>query len=138
MFVNFKFELMLTATVVINVKFYSPPFTDVTIDYSSPCEPSPCGLNAICTERNNAGSCKCVDSFIGNPYEGCRPECVINSDCSPMQACVQNKCKDPCPGVCASNAICQVVNHIPSCYCPPGLTGNAYTYCVEKVEGMYN
>lgn len=72
---------------------------------------------------------------MGNPYEGCRPECVINSDCAPMLACIQNKCKNPCPGVCAPNAICQVVNHLPSCHCPPGLAGNAYQYCVTKVEG---
>lgn len=107
----------------------------MSVSYSSPCEPSPCGLNAECTERNGAGACKCIESYIGNPYEGCRPECVINTDCPPMQACVQNRCKDPCPGVCASNAICQVVNHLPSCYCPPGFTGNAYSYCIEKVEG---
>lgn len=111
---------------------------DTIIEYSSPCEPSPCGLNAECTERNGAGACKCIDTYVGNPYEGCRPECVINTDCPPMLACIQNKCKDPCPGICAPNGICQVVNHLPSCYCPPGLTGNAYVNCIEKVEGMYH
>ncbi|CAK1581918.1 unnamed protein product, partial [Parnassius mnemosyne] len=110
------------------------PLADTIIEYSSPCDPSPCGLNAICTERNGAGSCKCVDSYVGNPYEGCRPECVINSDCPPTLACVQNKCKDPCPGICALNGICQVINHLPSCYCPPGLTGDAYSYCKENEE----
>lgn len=54
-----------------------------------------------------------------------------------MLACVQNKCKDPCPGVCAPNAMCQVVNHLPSCNCPPGLTGNAYVNCIEKEEGIF-
>lgn len=120
---------------LLTIEFY---FLDTIIEYSSPCDPSPCGINAECSERNGAGSCRCVESYVGNPYEGCRPECVINSDCASMLACIQNKCKDPCPGICAPNGICQVVNHLPSCYCPPGLTGNAYTYCVEKVEGVYS
>lgn len=107
------------------------------MEYSSPCDPSPCGIHAKCEENNGVGSCTCIESYFGNPFEGCRPECVINSDCAPMLACIQNKCKDPCPGVCAQNAICQVVNHLPSCYCPPGKTGNAYVNCVEKVEGMF-
>lgn len=114
--------------------YYIP---DSGIEYSSPCEPSPCGLNAECVERNGAGSCKCLEDFIGNPYEGCRPECVVNTDCSPTLACIQNKCKDPCPGICAPNGICQVVNHLPSCHCPMGLTGDAYTYCIDKVEGKH-
>lgn len=55
-----------------------------------------------------------------------------------MLACIQYKCRDPCPGICAPNGICQVVNHLPSCYCPPGLTGNAYVNCIEKLEGMFS
>lgn len=110
-------------------------FISVSIIFNSPCEPSPCGLNAECSESNGAGACRCIDTYLGNPYEGCRPECVINTDCPPQLACTQNKCKDPCPGVCGSNAICQVVNHLPTCYCSPGLTGNPYSYCIDKVEG---
>lgn len=113
-------------------------FSESIIEYSSPCDPSPCGINAECLERNGAGACRCEKSFVGNPYEGCRPECIVNSDCPPMLACMQNKCKNPCPGICAPNGICQVVNHLPSCYCPPGLTGNAYVNCIDKDEGMFN
>lgn len=39
-------------------------------------------------------------------YEGCRPECVLSSDCPSDKACIRNKCKDPCPGVCGLNAEC--------------------------------
>jgi hypothetical protein len=95
----------------------------------NPCVPSPCGSNAVCKERNGAGSCVCLPEYIGNPYEGCRPECVLSSDCPLNKACVRNKCVDPCPGTCGQNANCQVINHSPSCTCIPGYTGDPFRYC---------
>lgn len=94
-----------------------------------PCNPSPCGANAICKERNGAGSCICLPEYFGDPYTGCRPECVTNSDCDRSKACVNNKCRDPCPGTCGLNAECSVINHTPSCTCLPGYTGNPITAC---------
>lgn len=96
----------------------------------NPCIPSPCGMNAICKEYNGAGSCSCLPEYHGNPYEGCRPECVINSDCTPQKACVKNKCQNPCAGTCGQNAECYVTNHLPSCTCIPGFTGDPYKYCI--------
>lgn len=98
-------------------------------EHLSPCNPSPCGANAKCEERNGAGSCQCLEEFYGNPYEGCRPECVLNTDCSSNKACIQNKCKDPCPGTCTQNAVCQVVNHRPLCTCLDGYSGDPYRSC---------
>lgn len=95
----------------------------------NPCNPSPCGTNAVCKERTGAGSCACLPDYIGNPYEGCRPECVLNSDCVSNLACINNKCKDLCPGTCGQNADCQVVNHLPSCTCKSGYTGDPFKYC---------
>jgi hypothetical protein len=95
----------------------------------TPCIPSPCGSNAICKEQNGAGACVCLPDYFGNPYEGCRPECVVNSDCSSNKACVRNKCTDPCPGTCAPTADCQVINHLPSCTCRYGYTGDPFRYC---------
>lgn len=94
-----------------------------------PCSPSPCGANAICKERNGAGSCTCLPEYTGDPYAGCRPECVLNTDCDRAKACVRNKCVDPCPGTCGLNAECRVVNHAPSCSCLPGYTGNPLSSC---------
>lgn len=104
------------------------------VNYINPCVPSPCGPNAICREQNNAGSCTCLPNYIGNPYEGCRPECVLNTDCASNRACIRNKCLDPCPGTCATNAECQVVNHLPSCTCAPGYTGDPFVLCKVLVE----
>lgn len=91
--------------------------------------PNPCGANAVCREQNGVGACQCVDNYFGNPYEGCRPECVLSSDCPSNKACVRYKCVDPCPGVCGQNAECLVVNHLPTCNCFSGYTGDAYRYC---------
>lgn len=95
----------------------------------NPCNPSPCGANAVCKEQNGAGSCSCLPEYLGDPYTGCRPECVMNSDCPRDRACVNNKCKDPCPGTCGLNAECRVVNHAPSCTCLPGYTGDPLNSC---------
>lgn len=97
---------------------------------SDPCNPSPCGPNAICKERNGAGSCTCLKEYFGDPYVGCRPECVTNSDCDRSRACTNNKCVDPCPGTCGINAECVVVNHAPSCSCIPGYTGEPTVQCL--------
>lgn len=106
------------------------PFSAVPIvETRTPCVPSPCGANAICREQNGAGSCSCLPEYLGNPYEGCRPECVLNSDCPSNKACIRNKCIDPCPGTCGQNANCQVINHLPSCTCIPGYTGDPFRFC---------
>lgn len=96
---------------------------------SNPCYPSPCGLNAICTEQNGAGACSCIPEYLGDPYIECRPECVMNSDCPFNRACINNKCVDPCPGTCGNNAECYVVNHAPLCTCYARYTGNPLSSC---------
>lgn len=101
----------------------------VVVEATNPCEPSPCGINAICKERNGAGACVCLPDYNGNPYEGCRPECILSSDCPSDKACIRNKCVDPCPGTCGQNAYCQVVNHLPTCTCNSGYTGDPFRFC---------
>ena len=97
-----------------------------------PCRPSPCGINAECQARNNAASCKCLPGLQGNPYIECKPECTINQECASNLACMQQKCKDPCPGVCGRNAFCSVNNHYPNCQCDPGYTGDPFNVCNRK------
>lgn len=91
-----------------------------------PCNPSPCGPNAVCRGQ---GLCECIPEYSGNPYEACRPECVLNPECPRDKACLRNKCRDPCPGTCGQNAQCDVVNHIPVCSCPQGFTGDPFSSC---------
>lgn len=110
--------------------FNRSSFSVITTELS-PCEPSPCSYNAICTERNGVGACSCLPDYIGNPYEGCRPECVVDTDCASSLTCIQSKCQNPCPGTCGQNAECQVINHHPSCSCISGYTGNPFQYCTK-------
>lgn len=91
----------------------------------NPCYPNPCGINAKCSD----GICTCLPEYHGDPYDKCRPECVINEECPKNKACLQNKCVDPCIGICGENAICEVTNHIPICLCPAGMSGNPFTSC---------
>lgn len=96
-------------------------------EQDDPCYPSPCGSNAICEN----GNCKCLPEYQGDPYVGCRPECVLSTDCDRNKACLRNKCVDPCLNTCGLNAICEVINHIPMCRCPDGTSGNAFIQCVH-------
>lgn len=119
-------------TVIINAMFFdlectinfifTLAATPVTVNK---CSPSPCGPNAECRD----GSCICLPEYYGDPYFGCRPECVLSTDCERTKACIRNKCTDPCPGTCGQGALCDVVNHIPVCSCPEGTSGNAFVQC---------
>lgn len=94
----------------------------------NPCSPSPCGPNSQCREINAQAVCSCLPGFIGSPPT-CRPECVSSNECSLSQACVNQKCIDPCPGTCGIAAKCQVVNHNPICSCASGQTGDPFVRC---------
>lgn len=102
---------------------------------SNPCNPSPCGANAVCLERNGAGSCSCMPNYFGNPYISCKPECIQNSDCPYDKSCINTKCIDPCSiGACGLNAECRVSYHTPMCHCIAGYTGNPSSKCYINRE----
>lgn len=92
---------------------------------TDPCNPSPCGPNAEC----NRGSCTCYSNYFGDAYSGCRPECVLNSDCDRTKTCSNQRCIDPCPGTCGQDARCDVINHIPTCSCPERTSGDPFVVC---------
>lgn len=99
---------------------------------AEPCRDSPCGINAVCEERNEVGACRCVPEYYGDPYIECRPECVLNTECPSNRACINNKCVDPCPGTCGDLASCIVVNHSPLCSCLEGYLGNPLVACYPQ------
>ena len=53
--------------------------------------------------------------------------CQSDDECPFDKACHNTACVDPCN--CGINAICQVINHKPLCYCPPGYSGNPEIEC---------
>ena len=111
----------------------------VPTELQDPCNPSPCGSNALCTDQNHrSAACQCISEYFGDPYVACRPECLVNSDCPSNKACQNNKCIDPCPGTCGVNAICRVVSHVPTCMCIVGYVGDPFTECRLKPLRKYN
>lgn len=59
----------------------------------------------------------------------CRPECISNNECPTNLACINQKCRDPCPGSCGLNAECHVVLHVPNCVCVKDYIGDPFTAC---------
>lgn len=108
------------------------PPTEVVTPRPNPCVPSPCGLNTECHLEGNQAICTCTGNYVGDPYNRCQPECVTNVDCDDDKACIDQKCSDPCPGLCGTNALCEVDNHNPICYCPEDLTGDPFRFCVSR------
>lgn len=106
-----------------------PPPKEVIVN---PCVPSPCGPNSQCRDIGGSPSCSCLPQYIGSPPT-CRPECTINPDCPSNLACIREKCIDPCPGSCGTNALCAVVNHNPSCSCLSGFTGDPFYLCSPQL-----
>lgn len=92
------------------------------------CRPSPCGPNSRCVEVNTQAVCSCLPNYIGSP-PGCHPECVTSSECPRDNACVNQKCEDPCINACGTNAECRVINHSPICQCKLRYTGDPFTRC---------
>lgn len=92
------------------------------------CYPTPCGANSKCQVVGETPVCSCLPNYIGRA-PNCRPECTINSECSRTLACVNQRCVDPCPGSCGSNAICTVNNHQPTCRCIDQYTGDPFSVC---------
>lgn len=105
---------------------------EVVYDPVDPCLPSPCGPNAQCRVVGTQAACTCQPNYIGRP-PNCRPECTIDAECASNLACQNERCIDPCPGACGSNAICQVVNHRAVCQCSDGYEGNPLVQCDRSV-----
>lgn len=103
-------------------------FLPAALPETNPCSPSPCGPNSKCQDVNGLAVCSCLPNFINSP-PNCRAECVVNSQCSPDLACVNQKCTSPCPDPCGINTQCKVINHSPICVCNLGYTGDPFSRC---------
>lgn len=104
------------------------PISKPRPEIKNPCVPSPCGPNSQCSNIGDSAQCNCLPNFLGTP-PNCRPECVINAECPSNMACMNEKCRDPCPGSCGLNALCLVRNHNAICTCPTNYAGNAFEAC---------
>lgn len=114
--------------VFLTICLTIPPVLEPKDEPVNPCLPSPCGPYSICRVVNDHAVCSCQNNCIGAP-PNCRPECIINSECSRDKSCVNQRCVDPCPGTCCLNARCRTVNHNPICSCNPGFIGDPFVQC---------
>ena len=123
---------MIMNTILILLHAAARRITTIPINV---CNPTPCGQNAVCINKQRAAACRCIDGFIGDPYTVCRrkPECVVHSDCPSVKSCQNERCVDPCIDTCGLRALCRVVNHLPICICQPGYEGDPFSAC-QKIE----
>ena len=147
-YLNFKKKSTLclqfwTWAFLINIIIltYIPPACLIIIDDEKPNNSEEncisdlnCGSNSLSTLVGSKCMCKCKPNYVGDPNLGCRPGCVLNSDCPVHQACLNMICKDPCLAVCGSNARCTIFNHSPACLCKDGYIGNPYDKCIEPSD----
>jgi hypothetical protein len=110
---------------LLYVNFLAPP---VSKDNKNPCVPSPCGPNSQCKVIGSQAACSCLPNYIGQS-PNCRPECTNSAECPSNLACINEKCKDPCPGSCGVNARCSVINHNAVCTCVVGYGGDPTVQC---------
>lgn len=100
---------------------------------TNPCDPSPCGPNSRCLVSSQGyATCSCLPGYKGI-VPTCKPECIVSSECLQTQACINQKCVDPCPGTCGFSANCLVINHNPICTCPPGQQGDPFVSCYTPI-----
>lgn len=113
--------------------FIGNPYSGCSLEPPSPCIPNPCGPGAECIVTASGNSlCRCPEGLGGEPTGliGCHGfECVIDDNCPENQACIGNKCQDPCPGSCGVHADCRVETHHPVCTCHNDFTGNPVIRC---------
>lgn len=127
---NIKKVVYLCLIIYINL------YCDFLVqDPVNPCATAVCGPNSQCREINGQPICSCVPTFVGTP-PACRPECVVSAECPQNEACVKQKCVNPCIGACGLRATCQVINHNPVCACAPRHSGDPFVAC-EPVIGNY-
>ena len=82
--------------------------------------------------RSKMGVCVCsyLQKMTGAP-PNCKPECLVSTDCSQNTACIQQECRDPCPGLCGNNSECRVTNHNPICTYKRGYQGDPVSSCTK-------
>lgn len=100
------------------------------------CTPSPCGPNSKCQLIGGQPACSCLPDHVGSP-PNCKPECSLSSECPSELACINQKCKDPCPGSCGAEARCHVLNHVAVCTCNDGYLGDPFIQCSPIPQSQY-
>ena len=100
----------------------------------------PCGIGATCrvidAGQQRTVLCECPIGYTGSAYEECKiidddkPDCKYDADCPIFEACIDEKCRDPCAdNPCGVNAECRAITHHAICSCPSGYKGDGLDTC---------
>lgn len=95
-----------------------------------------CGINAECTAKAHRPACRCPFQTSGDPFKECiQLECEVGNDCASDEACINQKCVNPCTlqNVCGQNTNCSAVNHQAYCSCLPEHYGDPLQGCLMVV-----
>ena len=87
-------------------------------------------LSCVIRERNLTHVHKHAQTHTTFLVEA-RPECRTDPECAQNQACLNERCIDPClvQNPCAPQAQCTARAHHPVCTCPEGYGGDPYRQC---------
>ena len=125
---------------------------------TNPCQPNPCGIDALCEVDNGNPICSCARGKTGNPFVRCIPDgdrcpgnqCGPNSGCRmvadrPVCYCLPRfegappaiPCMKPSkqckPNPCGENTECVVINNVQRCTCKPGYKESINTIQVNII-----
>ena len=125
---------------------------------TNPCQPNPCGIDALCEVDNGNPICSCARGKTGNPFVRCIPDgdrcpgnqCGPNSGCRmvadrPVCYCLPRfegappaiPCMKPSkqckPNPCGDNTECVVINNVQRCTCKPGYKESINTIQVNII-----
>lgn len=98
------------------------------------------GRYSVCGQSIPRGSKKILhyvpfSTFYGiNIYKNLTAACILDTECDTQEVCQGGQCINPCvlPQTCGMNAKCHIANHLRTCSCPAGFTGNADVECVRS------
>lgn len=102
------------------------------------CLSNPCDEGLICKTVDilplRAVACVCPEGGRVAPNNGCRPppaaECSSDVECGASETCRRGGCVEACRAApCGYNALCESIDHVSRCSCPPGYIGNPRIEC---------
>lgn len=114
----------------------SPDKACINHKCQDPCSKQICGANAVCKVVLQAGVCRCLPNYEGDPLLGCRQvDFCREQPCQPPATCVSRSTGYEChcpPLMAAKDGVC-----VPTGECPSGDKDCLpNTQCIQDSNGV--